>query len=148
MTTDTPSKIAFDRVEALLAAGYRVARNRGAEALSLHHPSRQRRRGAPPSLLVYPDGMVATYPQETAARRRFAIDDHRAFDGFVAEVPVPTRWEVIAPTAERAGIVAVLSAVASVALWGVIDGQVAVVSFLVHLVLFSAPFVAIRLFLK
>ncbi len=147
-TTDAPSPTAYARIDALLAAGYRLARRNGKEGLSLHHPSRRRRRGAPPSLLIYPDGLVATYPQETAARRRFGAIDDQGFQAFLTEVPRPTRWEIAAPTVERAFVLSVLSALGAVALWSIYDGQVAVISFLVHLVLFSAPFVAIRLFLK
>lgn len=146
--TDDPSTEAYRRLGALTAAGYRIDRKVKKEALALHHPSRRRRHGAPPSVLIYPDGLVATYPQARAARLRFAAGDEGAFDGFLARVPRPTAWEKVAPIVRRGFTGLILSSFAAVVLWNVFDGQVAVIGFVTHLILFSAPFVAIRLFLK
>ncbi len=145
-----PAAIAVDRLNVLLAAGYALQRRhtKVATAFSLHHPSRRRRRGAPPSLLIYEDGLVATYPQGHQGRRRFAPKDAAGFDTFLNGVPVPTTWEKVAPTVSKATVFGTIASVAAVTLWAILDGQVAVTSFVVHLILFSAPFIAIRLFLR
>lgn len=151
MTDDSqPSAIALQRLDVLLAAGYAVQRRhtKVATALSLHHPSRRRRRGAPPSLLVYEDGLVATYPQPRQGRRRFAPLDADGFDRFLSGVPVANAWERIAPTVSKIAVFGTIASVVGVTLWAILNGQVAVTSFVTHLILFSAPFVAIRLFLR
>ncbi len=150
MTSSQPNAIALRRLDALQAAGYAVQRrySKVATALSLHHPARKRRRGAPPSLLLYEDGLVATYPQARQGRLRFAAENDLAFDGFLGSVPRPTQWERAAPTVNRVAIFGTIAAVGGLTLWAVLNGQVAVTSFVVHLILFSLPFVAIRLFLK
>ena len=151
MTDKTgPSAIALQRLDVLLAAGYAVQRRhtKVATALSLHHPSRRRRRGAPASLLVYEDGLVATYPQPRQGRRRFAPLDAAAFDQFLSGVPVATPWERMAPTVSKIGVFGTIASVVGVTLWAMLNGQVAVTGFVTHLILFSAPFVAIRLFLR
>jgi hypothetical protein len=147
---EQPSEIAWRRLEALRAAGYAVQRRhtKVATAISLHHPARRRRRGAPPSLLLYEDGLVATYPQPNQGRRRFAADNATDFRTFLDRVPLPTTWEKIAPTVSKIAVFGTIASVAGVTLWAVFNGQVAVTSFVVHLILFAAPFVAIRLFLR
>jgi len=138
------------RLDALIAAGYTVQQRRSkvATALSLHHPSRHRRRGAPPSLLLYEDGLIATYPQERQGRLRFAADNAAVFDSFIDLVPSPSYWELGAPTVKLFLVFGTLAAFGGVVLWSILNGQVAVTGFVVHLILFSAPFLAIRLFLK
>ncbi len=147
---DEVSEIAWRRLEELQAVGYAVQRRhtKVATALSLHHPSRRRRRGAPPSLLLYEDGLVATYPQPNQGRRRFASDNAADFRTFLERVPLPSTWEKIAPTVSKTAVFGTIASVAGVTLWAVLNGQVAVTSFVVHLILFAAPFVAIRLFLR
>ncbi|MDA1060093.1 MAG: hypothetical protein O3C65_15570 [Proteobacteria bacterium] len=147
---DQPSAIALQRLDALVAAGYAVQRRRSkvVTALSLHHPSRHRRRGAPPSLLLYEDGLIATYPQERQGRLRFAADNAAVFDAFLNLVPSPSYWELAAPTVKLVMVFGTLAAFGGVVLWAILNGQVAVTGFVVHLILFSAPFMAIRLFLK
>lgn len=143
-----PSAEAYRRLDALTALGYRIDRRVKREALAFHHPSRRRRHNAPPSVLIYPDGLVATYPQAgqlVAVSHRMIGPD---FDQFLAAVPRPTTWEKVSPLVSRGLTGLVLSGFAATVLWGVFDGQVAVVGFVTHLILFSAPFVAIRLFLK
>ena len=151
MTEKTQTSIiALERLNALRDVGYFTQRRHTsiATALSLHHPSRHRRRGAPPSLLVYRDGLVATYPQPRQGRLRFAPLDTDGFDRFLHVVPVATIWERIAPTVSKIGIFGTIGSIAGVTLWAILNGQVAVTGFVTHLILFSAPFIAIRLFLR
>ena len=145
-----PSAIALDRLEALLAAGYATQRRHTtiATALSLHHPVTPAPPCAPPSLLVYEDGLVATYPQPRQGRLRFAPLDTGGFSQFLHGVPVATIWERIAPTVSKIGVFGTIGSVVGVTLWAILNGQVAVTGFVTHLILFSAPFVAIRLFLR
>ena len=145
-----PSAIAVERLRVLIAAGYVTQRRHTsiATAQSLHHPSRRRRRGAPPSLLVYEDGLVATYPQLRQGRLRFAPLDKDGFNRFLHGVPVATIWERIAPTVSKIGVFGTIGSIVGVTLWAILNGQVAVTGFVTHLILFSAPFVAIRLFLR
>jgi hypothetical protein len=150
LTSSQPNATALRRLDQLQAAGYAVQRrySKVATALSLHHPSRKRRRAAPPSLLLYEDGLVATYPQKNAGRRRFAAGNEADFEAFLGSVPRPTQWERAAPTVNLVTIFGTISVVAGLTLWAMLNGQVAVTGFVVHLILFSAPFVAIRLFLR
>jgi len=142
------SPVAQARFDALLDAGYRIKTRGMGDALSLSHPSRRRRRGAPPALLIYPDGLVITYPRDKAQRQRFGADSDARFREFLAGVPRPSQWEIAAPFVERGLIFVVLTSLLATVLWGVYEGQIVVISLLVHLVLFAVPFVAIRLFLK
>jgi hypothetical protein len=145
-----PSAIALERLKLLIAAGYATQRRHTsiATACSLHHPSRRRRRGAPPSLLVYEDGLVATYPQLRQGRLRFAPLEKDEFNRFLHGIPVATILERIAPTVSKIGVFGTIGSIVGVTLWAILNGQVAVTSFVTHLILFSAPFVAIRLFLR
>jgi hypothetical protein len=145
-----PSEIALSRLDTLIAAGYAVQRRhtKVATALSLHHPSRRRKRGAPPSLLLYEDGLVATYPQPRQGRLRFAPDSIVDFRAFLDRVPAPTAWEKMAPTVSKIAVFGTIASVAGVTLWSIYDGQVAVTAFVVHLILFATPFIGIRLFLR
>ena len=99
-------------------------------------------------LLRVSGGLAGTYPQERQGRLRFAADNAAVFDAFLNLVPSPSYWELAAPTVKLVMVFGTLAAFGGVVLWAILNGQVAVTGFVVHLILFSAPFMAIRLFLK